>query len=263
MKYAYILCIMLFYAGAISAQQRLAIRSYSKTPGKIKKGKYKMDQLIGRWQETEKLNSKTKEKLVITDTFYIRFYDNGKADTKQGNSVVITGTSELFIDDYITTSANDFKIISLTPGLMVLDDLTGFQHHFSRKDLFAYEVKAVQPKPFVDTTKTIIDLSAASLVKNWFAYKRDADPGFVKPETALIRNLKILEEQSENNFKGEVEFAQFGKALVQTCTLVFNNNTVSVFTEGNTWNMEVFKADGREMIMGKKDGLVYYFQNGN
>jgi hypothetical protein len=259
MKYTYVFYLMLFFVGTATAQQR----SYSKTAGKAKKGKYKMDQLIGRWQETEKLNSKTKEKVAIADTFYILFYDNGTADTKQGNSVVITGTSELFTDDYITTSANDFKIISVTAGMLVLDDLVGFQHSFSKKSQFAYEAETVQPNPVVDTAKAIIDLSSASLIKNWFAYKRNAAPDFVKPGTALIRNLKILEKQSENNFKGEIEFAQFGKALVQTCTLVFNNNRVSVFAEGNTWNMEVLKADGREMILGKKDELVYYFQNGN
>jgi hypothetical protein len=254
---------MLIFAGTLTAQQRSATRSYSKTRGKTKKGKYKMDQLIGRWQETEKLNRKTKEKVAITDTFYIHFYNNGTADTKQGNSVVITGTSELFTDDYITTSANDFKIISVTPGMLVLDDLSGFQHSFSRKNLFAYEVKTVQPKPAVDTAKAIIDLSSASLIKDWFAYKREAAPGFVKPGTAVIRILKIQEKQSDNNFNGEIEFAQSGKALIQACTLVFTNNMVSVFTEGNTWNIEVFKADGKEMIMGKKGELVYYFQNGN
>ena len=189
MKYTYVLCIMLIFAGAVKAQQSSVTRNYSKTSGKVKKGKYKMDQLTGRWQETEKLNSKTKEKIAITDTFYIHFYDNGTADTKQGNSVVITGTSELFTDDYITTSANDFKIISVTPDKLVLDDLSEFQHHFSRKALFAYEVKTVPPEPVIDTAKAIIDLSPTSLIKDWFAYKREATPGFVKPATALIRKI--------------------------------------------------------------------------
>ena len=262
MKYTYVLCIMLVFAGVVTAQQRVT-RNYLKTSGKTKKGKYKIDQLTGRWQETEKLSSKTKQKIAITDTFYIHFYDNGTADTKQGNSVVITGTSELFRDDYLTTSANDFKIISVTPDMLVLDDLSGFKHIFSRKAQFAYEVKIVRPEPVVDTAKAIIDISSASLIKDWFAYKREATPGFVKPATALIRKLKIREKQNENNYKGEIEFEQYGKALVQTCTLVFANNIVSVFTAGNTWVMEVSKADGKEMILGKKGELLYYLQNLN
>jgi hypothetical protein len=256
--------MVLFFAGTLTGQIRKPIRNYSEATRKVKKGKYKMDQLIGRWQETEKLTSKTKEKVAVIDTFYIRFYKNGTADTKQGNSLVITGTSELFADDYITTSANDFKLIAVTPEKMVLDDLRGFQHNFSKKDTFGYEIKQVPPpKPVADTVKPIIDLSAASLIKNWFVYKTDAIPGFAKPETALIRKLKILGKQSENNFKGEIEFVQFGKGKLQACTLVFAGNMLSIFAEGNSWDLDVFKADGSEMILGRIDKLVYYFQNGN
>ncbi len=263
MKYTFVLSIMLFFACKTIAQQRLVIRSYKKTSAKVKKGKYKMKQFTGRWQETEKTHSKTKETVAITDTFYIRFYENGTADTKQGNSVVITGTTELFVDDYITTSANDFKIISVTPNIIVLDDLGGFQHRFNKTDLFAYEVKQDPPKPVTDRATAIIDLSGASLIKNWFAYKREAIPGFIKPETFMITKLNIKEKQGENYFAGEIEFAQYGKALVQTCTLVFTNNMVTISAAANTWHLEIFKADGKEMILGNKDGLVYYFQNGN
>ena len=263
MKYTFVLSIMLFLAYKITAQQRIVIRSYGDTSGKVKKGKYKMKQFTGRWQETEKTNSKTKETVAVTDTFYIRFYENGTADTKQGNSVVITGTTELFVDDYITTSANDFKIISVTPNIIVLDDLVGFHHRFTKTNLFAYEVKKDPPKPVADTAKPIIDLSGASLIKNWFAYKREATPGFIKSETFMISKLNIREKQGENYFAGEIEFAQYGKALVQTCTVGFANNMVTISAAANTWHLEVFKADGKEMILGKKDELVYYFQNNN
>ncbi len=263
MKYTVVLSIMLFFACNATAQQRLIIRSYEKTSGKLKKGKYKMKQFTGRWQETEKIESKTKEKVAVTDTFYIRFYENGTADTKQGNSVVITGTTELFADDYITTSANDFKVISVTPNTIVLDDLVGFQHRFTKTGLFAYEVKKDPSKPVIDTAKPIIDFSGASLIKNWFAYKRQATPGFISPETFMISKLNIKEKQGENYFTGDMEFAQYGKAFIQTCTLVFANKMVTISAEANTWHLEIFKADGKEMILGKKDGLVYYFQNSN
>ena len=65
-----------------------------------------MAQFIGRWQETERMKIKTWERVEVIDTFYIHFIDDTKATTKQGNSVVITGSTELFRDDYITTSAN-------------------------------------------------------------------------------------------------------------------------------------------------------------
>ena len=78
-----------------------------------------------------------------------------------------------------------------------------------------------------------------------------------------VGGWNIREKQGENYFTGEVEFAQHGKAFIQTCTLVFANNMVTISAVVNTWHLEVFKADGKEMILGKKDGLVYYFQNSN
>ena len=220
-----------------------------------------MNQFIGRWQETGRAKIKTKEKVEISDTFYIHFYKENKADTKQGNSVVITGTSELFTDDYITTSANDFKIVSVALDMIVLDDNVGYEHSLSRTNLFAYEVSMSAAVADPDTVVKKIDLTAASLIKDWFAYKRDANPGVVKSETPLIRNLRIQEKVTDNSYKGEIEYARFGKAIVQPCTLTFTGNQVSIVAEGNTWNIEIYKVDGKEMIMGKKGELVYYFKN--
>lgn len=264
MRYAYVLLFMFFFANDVTAQQgRLAIHSYARNTDSTKKGKYNMDQFLGRWQETARMMSKTGEKAEVIDTFYIRFYKDNKADTKQGNSVVITGSSELFTDDYITTSANDFKIFSVAKDMIVLDDQAGYQHSMSRKDIFAYEISASPPVAAPDTTAKKIDISAASLIKDWFAYKRNASPGFVKAETPLIRNLRIKEKQTDTIYKGEIEFARNGKAFVQPCTLSFNGNMLTIAAEGNTWNVEVYKVDGEEMILGKKGELVYYFKNSN
>lgn len=264
MRYIFILLIACFLANAVTAQQeRLVVHSYSKNPGNIKKGKYTMNQFIGRWQETARMSSKTKELAALSDTFYIHFYDNGKADTKQGNSVVITGTSELFVDDYITTSANDFKIISATPATIVLDDMSGYLHNMSRVKQFAYEVSVSPPVAVEDTSKAMIDLSATSLIKDWFAYRRAAGPGVINSATALIRNLRIKGKTSDNNFKGEIEYARFGKAIIEPCKLIVTGNMLSIVADGNTWNIEVYKADGKEMILGKTGDLVYYFKNGN
>ena len=75
--------------------------------------------------------------------------------------------------------------------------------------------------------------------------------------------VNIKEKLGENYFAGEIEFAQYGKTIIQTCMLVIANNMVTISAAENTWRLEVFKADGKEMILGKKDGLVNYFQNTN
>ena len=260
---AILLSLVIFFSWNQLAAQRpgLVIHDYNKNSNGKQQPKYTMAQFEGRWQETARMNAKTKAMADFSDTLYILFYNNGKADTKQGNSVVITGTTELFRDDYITTSANDFKILSVAPDEIMLDDLTGSLRKLARTRQFAYEVITAPPVAIVDTTKDIIDLTPASLLKNWFAYRRSAAPGFLKPETPLIRKLKITEKLNDNNYKAEIEFGQSGQAYVQPCTLSFNENNITIVTENNNWNLEIYKSDGQEMIMGKKGELVYYFKN--
>lgn len=264
MKFVYIFFTLLIFTSSLTAQQpRLAIRSYATKAAGEKTGKYTMEQFLGRWQETDRVNTKTMGKATVTDTFFIHFYAEGKATTKQGNSVEITGSSELFTDGYITTSANDFKIISVTYDKIVLDDLTGFQHLFSKTNLFNYEVLEPLPVAVVDTAGAIIDLSSMVLIKDWFAYKRDATPGFVTSSTPVIRNLRIQKKVSESSYSGVIEYALFGKANVEACRLNFKNSMLLLTAPGNTWNIDVYKSDGKEMILGKKGELVYYFKNGN
>ncbi len=264
------LLLLLFIMNKATAQTmqtaRLAIHSYTAKAGKKarKKGKYTMDQFIGRWQETERMKSDTKEKVAIADTMYIHFYVGDTTETKQGNTLVLKGTSALytFNDDYITTSADDFRIVSVSPDVIVLDDMFGYTHSFSRKTtLFSYEIVTPPPVAPPDIDDNKVDLSPSSLIKNWFAYRRGAKPGFVKAEMPVLRYLRISKQLSENSYSGNVEFARNGTAYVQTCTLVFAGRMLSIDTEGSAWNVEVYKADGKEMIIGKKGELVYYFMN--
>ena len=266
MKYISFLaiCLLLLPGEMVFAQRPgLVIRNYDKNAKNAGQPKYSIEQFIGRWQETGRINSKTNEKVAVNDTFYIRFYKEDKADTRQGNSMMITGTTEVFRDDYITTSANDFKIVSVTTDQIVLDGLEGFLHVFSRTALFNYELTLPPPAPDNDTTMPIVDINAISLAKDWFAYKREASPGFITSETPVIRNLNIVEKIVDNNYKGLVEFAKSGKALIQPCTLNFNGKMLTITAEGNTWNIEVYKAGGRELILGKIGELVYYFKSRN
>ena len=266
MRYAALLLLLFVLNHGFTAkaqEPRLVIHNYKKGSDNKKMSNYTMAQFEGRWQEVTRMKTITKENVGITDTLYIHFYNDGKADTKQGNFVVITGTTELFRDDYITTSANDFKVISVATNEIVLDDLTGFLRKMTRKNLFAYEITMSSPVVVTDTLKAMIDLTPASLIKNWFAYKREAPPGFIRSATPMIRNLNITDKLSDNMYKAQIEFAKFGKAYVQPCTLTFTGNMVSIITEDNAWNIEVYKADGQEMIMGKTGELVYYLKNSN
>jgi hypothetical protein len=263
MRYPFALLSMLFLCASytLSAQQPgLAIKDYKKDKG-TKKDKYTLAQFDGRWQEKSRMGTKSSIDIPFEDTLYIRFYDGNKATSKEGKSVVITGSVEIYKDDYITTSATDYKIVSISKKEMVLDDNLGFVHTFGRTNQFAYELAGPPPPPPLDAQKETIDLSF--LKTNWYAYRRGANPGFVKSETPVIKKLNITEKTGDNTYKGQIEYARYGKAIVETFTLILDNNNVTIAAEGNTWNMELYNCTAKELIMGKKGELVYYFNNDN
>lgn len=125
----------------------------------------------------------------------------------------------------------------------------------------------VEKTPGLENGIQKTDLQAASLIHRWSAYKTEAMPDFIKPEMAIIRQLDINESADAMNFKGKVQFDKSGKRVTQDCTIEFyaDKNTlltrVKVLTSGQSWDTELFKADGKEMIMGRKtDGVRYYFR---
>jgi hypothetical protein len=247
----------------IAQHPRLAIHSYATRTGNNEtvKPQFNMGQFIGRWQETARMRSGTKENVAVEDTLYLHFYKDNTADTKEGNSLVITGGSEIFTDNFITTSATDFRIVSVTPNKIVLDDLMGYHHELTKTKRFFYEATASTNSVPPISIDGKIDLSPSSIINNWFAYRRGAKPGAIKSGEALIRYLRIKENTDGNNYKGEIEFARNGEAFVQPCKITVTERSIYISTEGATWNMELYKADGREITAGKKGELVYYFKN--
>jgi hypothetical protein len=232
----------------------------TKKPARI--SNYKLEQFDGRWQEIIRSNSKTKKTVPVEDTIYIRFYNNGMATTKEGNSLVASGTAEIYKHNNITTSARDFKIVSVTPDELVLDDEEGFIYTFARKDTFSYEIGKIPPQVFIDTTRPVININPLNISKSWFVYRTGAAPGFVKPQTPMIRNLIIRQKDDNEIYSGDLEYALKGKITSQACTFrVSGNNKLSISTNDYNWNMIIYKADGLEMVFGKADELMYYLKS--
>jgi len=253
-------CIIGFSYSLQAQENPAGKRRVSRVKKPAKVSQYKMEQFDGRWQENNRINSKTKEAVAYSDTIYIRFYDSTKADTKEGNSVVITGSASIDRNDDITTSARDFHIVSVAENEIVLDDMDGFVHSFIRKDVFNYELATPSAAGVLDQEKVVIEISSANLLKNWFVYRRGANPGFIKPETPVIKNLLIKEKTAENLYKGDIEFSIRGLAETKPCTLTFTGNNLTISSQSNTWIGEVYQLDEKQLVFGKKGELVYYFR---
>jgi hypothetical protein len=128
------------------------------------------------------------------------------------------------------------------------------------------KIEKITP-PALDTGTSVIDLRPESLISKWSVYNAEANPGFIKRETGILRGLNIINSTGNMKYDGKVIFDYFGTRLVQDCTIQFSGDLIKgswvfIETKDYNWNIEIFKADGREIIMGKKsDGIRYYFQN--
>lgn len=222
---------------------------------------YKFDQFKGKWQEISRINNITKESIIIKDTIYLNFYGTNKVEVKEGTSPILTGYSAVEPGDYLTTSVNDYKIISVSDKEIVLADLEESTYTFEKKSSFYYETA---PAPVIrtvgDTAQAVINLTNANLIKNWFAYKRNAKPGEITSETPLIRGLIVSGKINESSYKGEISYAKSGKEISLPCTVSVTGLYLNIAAEGMNWNLEVQKADGKELVLGKKGELVYYFK---
>lgn len=265
MKYIFILAFAILAAAPIGlmAQKSKNKKATPSTIGRkvneLPDQRYKLSMLDGRWQEVSRQRSTDKGALRIEDTIYIRFIPNGTAETTQGGSATITGTTSIGRNDYMSTSANDWRIVSLTDDKMTLDNLDGILHNFERTIEFAFERNHNIFYTIGDTSAQKVDISAASLVANWFVYRRGAAPGSVSGTASIIRNLKIT-SGDKDNYTGEIEYSIGPKVTTEPCTLSFSGRDLQIKSTTQTWNTKVFKADGKELMMGKKGELIYYFK---
>ena len=132
-----------------------------------------------------------------------------------------------------------------------------------------YMVKAIKSKTVVETRDTItVNLRNESLIHNWWVYKVESEPGFMKPSNWVLRGLNITTPTGNMQFNGTVLFDNMGNRKSQDCSITFlpgsGSLTTKVFivTDGQTWFIETSKADGKEMILGNKevDGIRYFLK---
>lgn len=228
-----------------------------KVPGKP--AQFKIEALQGKWQESARRNVHAKMVEYVHDTLYLDFTSGNKVHTQEGNSAIITGTAEIGNDDLLSTSANDYKIISLDEKQLVLDDLNGHLRYLDKKTSFYGTGVPVNNTPIGELSSKVVELTDANLIRNWFAYRRAAAPGAIKPESPVIRNLKILKKEG-NNYSGVVDFAQNGALVSEPATLVFTGNQLALNGVTQKWNMTVMTADGKELVIGNKGEITYYFK---
>ncbi len=262
MTHKYILSIATFFMLICNVVAQRPIRKGT-TP-LMKKSKnaqqvaaFTLEQLTGKWQESVRTGRDTKNSVGIKDTLYLNFFEKNKVIAREGNNPVAKGAAEIDADNTLTAAADEYTIISVNDKEMVLDDNDKYLHTFLKKDAFWFE-SAGKDSVRQETVASVVEIKPENIMGKWMVYKRNAKPGAVKSNVPIIRYLKVISKTDETTAAGFITFYKEDTTQELACKITFYKTGIMVDAEKNNWYLPVYKADGKELIFGNIELMLYY-----
>jgi hypothetical protein len=233
------------------------ISKNKKQPG-VNKPVFKMEQLTGKWQEIRR-TYKNDSPDNFTDTNFLNFTSTEKVITRTGNNQP-TMVGEAYIEqpgNTLLAAADVYTIVSINDSIMVLDNQEYFLHTFKKTNEFWYETLG-KLSVKQDVYKQPVSVKIADVMGKWGVYKREAKPGAIHPPVNIIRYLKITEKKSDSTARGEITFYQSEQTKVLPCIIKITQTGLNITAGTSNWNLFTYKADGKELIFGNTDEMVYF-----
>lgn len=262
MFYKYILPViaLLVLSNDIDAQK---VKRKGTTP-LMKKSKRDMmvasfttEQLKGKWQESARSYRDGNLPADLKDTIYLTFSDNKKVETREGNKPNLKGEYFIDVDNTLTAAGDVYAIKSVGNNEMVLDDNDEYVHTFTKKDNFWFDNVGKDSVTF-ESYSSVIEIKIADVLGSWMVYKKTASPGAVKPDAPIIRYLKITDKQNETAAKGKITFSKDEQAQELPCNITIYKTGIQVTADKYNWYLPVYKADGKELVFGNVELMLYY-----
>ncbi|HUS00423.1 MAG TPA: hypothetical protein VMY77_01780 [Chitinophagaceae bacterium] len=257
---------ILLIAVTLSAEaQKIKVKRKGVTPLEVTKntdeaGKlpdtpptYSLRQLTGKWQEVRRETSRTNSQVSFNDTLFYTFSGRGEVNSRDGVNMSLMGEALIEPGNVLVAAADVFTIKSMNNHQVVLDD-GEYLHTLVRKSNFWHETlptNAVAPEKFTNP----VPVSTSALAGKWKVYRRAAQPGTT--DKVLIRVLNVQEIKNDNTATGEIMFYKTEKLETLPCTITLNGEKMQISTEKNIWNVNVYKADGKDLVFGDAS-LMYY-----
>jgi len=242
-----------------SAQsQELKVKRKGVTPLDVTKNvpanisMYTLDQFNGKWQEVSRTDRKSSP-LAFKDTLFYNF-SGENVFSRDGVNMSLKGEAAIDPGNVLVAAADVFTIRSMNNNQLVLDD-GEYLHTLVRKKEFWHETlptNYVEPEKFT----TPVSVNTSALLGKWKVYRRDAKPGS-ENNRILMRILNVTDIKDEHTATGELTFYQTEKLETLPCTITLNGERIHIATSKDSWNMNVYKADGKDLVFGDA-GLMYY-----
>ncbi|MBL0057136.1 MAG: hypothetical protein IPP31_13345 [Chitinophagaceae bacterium] len=219
--------------------------------------KFKAEQFYGNWLETARFKTKEMSAIPIgtKDTFYLRLSKENAMLLPGTANAPMNGSMDITKGDNLNIATSDFKVVSLTGELMVLDDYENTSHTFTRTMApFAFENKST----FCAGCK--VDLSESALVRTWFV--NSIAPMSASKKEDAISTLEITAKNADNSYSGFVEYGNWTEKAFKksACTLTFTGNDLSITGGIYTWTGRVYLCTGDSLIFGREKEIMYYFK---
>ena len=256
-KYLFSIAVLNFTI--FSAQsQVLKVKRKGVTPIDVTKpaqnqSTFTIGQFTGKWQEMSRTDSRNNP-VPFKDTLFYNFSDKGEVFSRDGVNMSLMGEAAIDPGNVLIAAADVFTIKSMNKDGVILDD-GEYVHRLVRKNNFWYETlptNYVAPERFTDP----ITVNISALVGKWKVYRRDARPGY-ENKRILIRILNVIQPMDNNTATGELTFYQKEKFETLPCTLNLSMGKMHITTAQDSWTVNVYKADGKDLVFGEPS-LMYY-----
>lgn len=260
MIFRFLSVLVFLTAITLSAEsQQMKVKRKGVTPLDVTKNHpasksiYSLNQFTGKWQEVSRTDSRNNP-VSFKDTLFYNFSDKGEVFSRDGVNMSLKG--EAFIDpgNVLIAAADVFTIRSMNNNKVVLDD-GDYQHTLVRRNDFWYETlptTAVVPQKLIDP----VSANISALAGKWKIYRRDAKPG-TENHRILMRILNVINIKDNNTATGELTFYQTERLETLPCTITLKEGGMHISTAKDSWNFNVYKADGKDLVFG--DGSLMYY----
>lgn len=260
MNFRILVCILVF-CGATSNLHAQKVKRKGVTPKEITKkapvALFTIRQLNGKWQEVKRFPANSKEAVAFSDTLLLQFKD-GNVEIKDATSMRMSMKGEAQIDapNILTVAGDEYSIQSLDKSKLVIKD-GEFTRELQSKESFYYETVGKLKVEKDSFTRPVV-INIHDIKGRWLIYSRQAVPGTVTDQTALIKSVNILTVADDGTGTGEVVFYTKDVSQSQACTFSVKDGNFQIICEKYTWNYYSYKADGNEFVFGEIGKLIYY-----
>jgi hypothetical protein len=214
---------------------------------------YNTGQLNGKWQEVIRTKAGSPNALSFTDTLLMNINANN-VEIRDGVSMNMKGNVSIDPPNTLNAAGDVYTIQSLSGNTLLLND-GDFIRRMQKTSRFYYEILGKDSIP-VERFENPITADIKNLPGKWVIYRRQADPGKVLDEN-LFKSIQLNDFQAGEAIKGEVVIYNADITLSMPATYTINNGTMKIITDRKTWEFNIYKADGKELVFGNRD-LMYY-----